>query len=362
MRKMVKLTINYDTCLEAYNIGRGIFYPLKGFMDSADYKNVVGNMHLDNGAPWTIPITLDIPKDRMSEFIKADKVILENKSRNAVAQMYVEDVYRIDFGKDIKKIFNTDDRSHPGVAKELSRSPYRIGGTIKILKYEKDIFSEYSLSPEEVKAKFKEKGWKTIAGFQTRNPIHRAHEYLQRIAMEVVDGIFIQPLVGWKKADDFSPVAIIKSYEEMLKKFYPKSKAMLSILNTPMRYAGPREAVFHAIIRKNFGCTHFIIGRDHAGVGNYYGKYDAHKICGEFNDLGIQILRLYGPYYCKKCACIVTEKTCPHGERHTLSISGTYIRSLFSKGKRPSEKYMRKEISDVLIKLGRDNELFCGDA
>lgn len=360
MTKAIELIIDSEIYSEICNIGNGVFYPLKGFMVSADYRNVVDNMHLDNGSPWTIPITLDIPEDKASNFIKLDKVILKNKSGEQVAELSIEDVYRVNYDKDIKKIFGTDNRTHPGVAKETSRSVYRIGGPINVLKYEDSFYPEYSLSPEETKEMFRKKGWKTIVGFQTRNPVHKAHEYLQRIAMEIADGIFIQPSIGWKKADDFSPSAIIKSYEKMIEKFYPKTKVMLGVLSTPMRYAGPREAIFHAIIRRNYGCTHFIVGRDHAGVGKYYGKYDAHELCSKFDDLGIHILKLYGPYYCQKCRSIVTEKTCPHSEEYALSISGTHIRSLLFKGKEPSEKFMRKEISQLLMNLGKSNKLFCG--
>jgi sulfate adenylyltransferase len=360
MARTIEMIVNQDAWLETQNIGSGVFFPLKGFMDSADYKSVVENMCLDNGEPWTIPVTLAVPDDKVACVIKANKIVLKSIFNKAIAELSIEDVYRVDFNNDIKKIFSTEDKKHPGVAKELARSSYRVGGEIKVLCQEDDFFSAYSLSPAKTKQMFRAKGWNTIVGFQTRNPIHRAHEYLQRVGMEVADGIFIQPLIGWKKNDDFSPEAVIKSYEKMLDVFYPKNKVMLGVLKTPMRYAGPREAIFHAIIRRNYGCTHFIIGRDHAGVGNFYGKYDAHRLCDKFDNLGIDILKLCGPYYCGKCDGIVTEKTCPHGERYAISISGTEVRSLFSHGKYPPETYMRKEISDILIKLNKKNKLFCG--
>ena len=360
MAGSIEFIIDKDTCLEALNIGSGAFYPLKGFMDSTDYRNVVENMHLNSGSPWTIPITFDIPEDKNSDFIKADKIVLKDTFGARIAELFIEDVYKVNFDNDIKKIFGTDKKIHPGVAREISRSPYRVGGPIKAFKHEDGFFSKYSLTPEKAKKKFKEKGWKTVVGFQTRNPIHRAHEYLQRVGMEVADGVFIQPLIGWKKKDDFSPEAVVRSYERMLESFYPKTRTMLGVLKTPMRYAGPREAIFHAIIRRNFGCTHFIVGRDHAGVGNYYEKYEAHELSSKFNDLGIEILRLCGPYYCKRCRGIVTEKTCAHGERYALPVSGTKIRSSFFAGQRPSEIYMRREISEVLIELVKNDQLFCG--
>jgi len=362
MSSNLELIINRDTISEVINIGNKAFDPLEGFMDSADYKSVVENMHLDNGVPWTIPITIDIPEGQVGDFIKADIVILKDQSGVNVAEITIEDCYRVNYTNDIKKIFGTEDIKHPGVLKETSRSIYRIGGPIKVFdNYKDDVFPEYSFSPAEAKEIFKEKGWKTIVGFQTRNPIHRAHEYLQRVGMELTDGILIHPLIGWKKGDDFSPLAVVKSYEKMIESFYSRLRAMLCVLKIPMRYAGPREAVFHAIIRKNYGCTHFIVGRDHAGVGNYYDNYAAHELCRKFTNLGIEILYLYGPYYCQKCEQIVTEKTCPHGEEYKLDISGTRLRALFSSGKIPPETYMRKEISEVLLSLSKENSLFVGE-
>jgi len=360
---MIKeIIIDRDTYLEVQNIANKVFYPLEGFMDSADYKNVVNEMRLNNGAPWPIPITLDVPKDKFNDLIRADKVILKNKNNKNIAELMIEDIYKVDLENDVKKIFGTRSINHPGVAKELMRSPFRVGGRIRMLTQDKNYYyPKYSLTPDEVKEKFKQLGWKTITGFQTRNPIHLAHEYLQRIALEVTDGLLIQPLVGWRKHNDFSVSSIIKSYKIMLKYFYPKSNVLFCLLNTSMRYAGPREAIFHAILRRNFGCTHFIIGRDHAGVGNFYGKYDAHKLCDKFSDLGIQILKLHEPYYCKKCRCIVTEKSCVHRDKYALYISGTQIKLWLLRGKYPPIEFMRKEISGILLRLKRENKLLCNE-
>lgn len=358
MKGVATLKISDEACFEACNIGEGVYSPLKGFMDSADYKNVVENMHLDNGEPWTIPITLDIPENKVDEVIRKDTVLLVNSHNEKVAELFVEDVYKVNHSNDIKKVFMSNDKNHPGVKKEISRSIYRVGGPIKVLKYNKFFFSKHYFSPEKAKKTFKRKEWKTIVGFQTRNPLHRAHEYLQRIAMEIADGVFIQPLVGWKKSGDFSPLAIIKAYSKMIEEFYPKERVVLGVLQIPMRYAGPREAVFHAIIRRNFGCTHFIVGRNHAGVGRYYREYDAHKLCNQFDNLGIKILSLRGPYYCRRCKSIVTDKNCPHRKKYALNISGTKVRDMLRRGIRPPEEYMRKEISDVLIGLRRLNKLF----
>ncbi len=355
----VELLIDDDAWLEIANIAHGVFTPLKGFMTTSDYHNVVDDMHLENGEPWTIPITLELPESRMKEILNTSNLHLVNKFGKMVAEMEVEDVFKVS-SKDLMKIFGTNDENHPGVKKENSRSNYRVGGSINMVLEQPAIFPELSLNPEQIKKIFKEKNWETIVGFQTRNPLHRAHEYLQRVGMELADGIFIQPLLGWKKPDDFSPTAVIAAYQEMFEQYYPSSHAVLGTLMTPMRYAGPREAVFHAIVRRNYGCTHFIVGRDHAGVGNYYEKYEAQELCLSFDNLGIEVMPLSGPYYCKKCGGIVTEKTCLHAGDHVLEISGAEVRRILESNQRPPAEYMRTEISDILINLSKNQQLFCG--
>ena len=350
--------IEYDNWLEISNINNRVFDPLDGFMDSKDYHSVIENMHLADGNPWTIPVTLAIPEEKVKEVMNSEIVYLQNEEKEIVAELEVEDVYTVNYANDLKKVFGTDDKAHPGVLKESRRSKYRVGGVTRIRKQRPSYFPTIDFTPAQTKTIFKKNNWKTVVGFQTRNPLHRAHEYLQRVGMEVADGLFIQPLLGWKKAGDFTPTAVVKAYEKMIQEFYPAKSAVLGTLLTPMRYAGPREAVFHAIIRKNYGCTHFIVGRDHAGVGDYYGKYAAHELCREFNDLGIQILYLNGPYFCEKCEGIVTEKTCAHEERFISQISGTQVRQMLASGTRPPESYMRPLISDTLINLSKNNQLF----
>jgi sulfate adenylyltransferase len=357
-KKSCILNIDYDNWLEISNISNGVFAPLEGFMGSKDYHNVVENMHLSEGHPWTIPITLAVLKEQVKNVIKSETLFLQNDQEELVAELEVEDVFTVSLENDIKKIFGTDDLKHPGAAKESNRSKYRVGGVIKIRKDRPSEFSDIDYTPVQTRAIFKNNGWKSIVGFQTRNPLHRAHEYLQRVAMEIADGIFIQPLLGWKKNGDFTPLAVVKAYEKMIQEYYPSKSVLLGTLLTPMRYAGPREAVFHAIVRKNYGCTHFIVGRDHAGVGNYYGMYAAHELCKEIKNLGIEILYLKGPYYCKKCEGIVTEKTCSHDNRFISEISGTQVRAMLSKNVRPPENYMRPAISDTLIELSNNNQLF----
>lgn len=360
-KRCVELTVEPEVWVEAANITDGVLHPLAGFMDSKDYHSVVENMRLDNGEPWTIPVTLDVPEEKVQDVIKAGKVTLMVSGGIAVAEVDVEDVFKVDNANDLEKVFGTQSLKHPGVAKEVGRPKYRVGGAIRLLRVMDQAYPEYGLTPQQTKTLFNKMGWKTIVGFQTRNPIHRSHEYLQRIGLELTDGLFVQPLIGWKKADDLSAEAVMNSYKKMLAEFYPSNRVVLGALLTPMRYAGPREAVFHAIIRRNYGCTHFIVGRDHAGVGGFYEKYAAHKLCHKFTDLGIQILTLCGPYYCGKCETIVTEKTCPHGEDFCLDISGTQVRAMLKNGERPPIEYMRSEIADHLIELAETGALFVGD-
>lgn len=361
MNGPLPLSISQQAVLEVSNLADGVFAPLTGFMDAKDYHSVVNNLHLDDGTPFPIPVTLDLPEDMAAQALRRGQLELRNADGEALAEMDVEDVFRIQPEHDLPRLFSTTDSQHPGVAYELARSPFRVGGAIRPTSRPERLYPQLSLRPAETKALFKARGWQTVVGFQTRNPIHRAHEYLQRIALELADGLFIQPLLGWKKADDFAPEAVIAAYRIMVDQIYPKDRAFLGTLLTPMRYAGPREAVFHAVIRKNYGCTHFIVGRDHAGVGQYYGKYDAHKLCRSFNDLGIEILTLAGPYYCERCATIVTERTCPHGDTFALDVSGTDMRRLLRSGTRPPEEYMRPEVADALIALSKKNALFVGD-
>ncbi len=350
------INVDNDTFLDIRNILNGVFSPLKGFLGAKDYHSVVKKMHLTSGSPWTIPITLDVPKEQGKILVKEKRVALRYEDK-IIAYLLPEDLFEVHYSQDISRIYGTKDGKHPGVNKEINRNPFRLGG--EIIPADKIITaSDHELTPKETIAIFKKLGFKTIVGFQTRNPIHRAHEYLQRVALELHDGLFIQPLLGWKKRGDFTPKAIIKSYEVMINKYYPKNRVVFGALTTAMRYAGPREAVFHALIRKNYGCTHFIVGRDHAGVGNYYGKYEAHNLCKSFNDLGIEILYMHGPYYSKKFGEIVTEQTCRAEAADSVDISGTLIREMIQKGKCPPKEYMRADVAKVLIELEKKGEAF----
>jgi len=338
------IEINEEILQDIINIKTGLFTPLNGFMDSADYRSVVDSMKLSNGEVWTIPITLGV-----DELIDEDFIELVYKDK-VVATIEVEDIYKVK-ETDIKKIFGTDDTAHPGVKKELQKGLFRVGGKINLVD---NSLLDGALNPVDTKAYFKKMGYKTIAGFQTRNPVHKAHEHLQRVALEICDALFINPLVGWKKVGDFSEEAVVNGYKTMIDEYYSGLNIYFDTLRTPMRYAGPREAIFHALIRRNLGCTHFIIGRDHAGVGEYYGKYEAQELAQEIiakDDIGITLLLLSEPFYCKRCEQIVSDKTCKHNEKYIQKISGTQIRAMLADGKRPSELFMRPEVADSIIKL-----------
>jgi len=344
---MQKVEIEEETLQDVINIETGLFAPLRGFMGAEDFRGVVEEYQLADGSIFTIPVTLDVPEEIYQKAEKGEQIALEFKGE-IVAQMELESKFQMT-EEAIKKIFLTSESAHPGVRKERERSIYRLGGITKVLK--KELLTD-ALKPEKTKRVFQEKGWKTVVGFQTRNPIHKAHEYIQRIGLELCDGLFINPIVGWKKKGDFTEEAVIAAYQTMIKEFYPKERVYLDGLKTQMRYAGPREAVFHAIIRRNLGCTHFMIGRDHAGVGGYYGAYDAHQLAQKLSlkkDLGIQLLLTREPYFCKKCGQIVTDKHCAHYTTNRVEISGTVIRSYMKDKFIPDEKMMRKEIFQSIL-------------
>lgn len=337
--------IDEEILQDIINIETGLLHPLKGFMNERDFKSVVNSYIISDGQVFTIPITLDVPEDALLETGQTLCLLFDGKH---VADMKVDDIYYVT-DADIEKIFCTLNTDHPGVKKEKERSRRRVGGTVTLT--DKNLLQD-ALKPCEVKKVFKDKGWKTVVGFQTRNPIHKAHEHLQRIGLEICDGLFINPIIGWKKKGDFTQEAVMAAYEKMVEEFYPKGSVYMAGLKTQMRYAGPREAVFHAIIRRNLGCTHFIIGRDHAGVGGFYGAYDAHKLVRELSekyDLGIQLLLLHEPYYCKKCGMVVSEKNCSHYDTDRMEISGTIIRKYISEGTIPDEIMLRKEIFEAIL-------------
>jgi sulfate adenylyltransferase len=347
------LNLNFDQYLEVENLATEVFSPLSGFMNEDDFHSCVEKLRLTNGAVFSIPVVLDISSEERDQ-IKGMKEVPLIHNGERIGSLFPTSVFKMDCEKVVKSVFGTDDQKHPGVKYYFSMKEHLVGGKVELLKKIAKPNSKHELTPAEARAAFKARGWKRIVGFQTRNAPHRAHEHLQKTALEICDGILIHPLIGKKKAGDFSPAAVIAGYEALIEHYYPQNRAMLATLSTVMRYAGPREAVFHAMIRRNFGCTHFIVGRDHAGVGGFYDKYAGHRLIRSFDDLGIEVLCLRGPYFCSKCDSIATDQTCPHGDAHpeyTAEISGTKIRGYLSREMEVDTKLIRPEVVEALRKL-----------
>jgi sulfate adenylyltransferase len=345
-----KLQVGKETATVVANIANGIFSPLEGFMAENDYLNVLEHMRLESDLPWTIPILLLGTHDH--HFGTGDEILLVDESDHPIALMEYEGSFEISRQEYASKVFGTEDKAHPGVAKILAGNDRAIAGKLKAaVKPDHGEYADYTLTPKETRILFSEKGWNTVVAFQTRNAPHINHEYLQKSALALVDGLFINPVLGKKKAGDFKDEVILSTYKAIMANYYPKSSVVMSVLHYEMQYAGPKEAVMHAIMRKNFGCTHIIIGRDHAGVGNYYGPYAAQEIFKEFPDLEITPLFFKEFYYCKRCAGIASEKTCPHGEEDKLSFSGTKLRKMFSEGEVPPKEFMRPEVAQAILKF-----------
>jgi len=348
--EMSKIQVSKELVKTIENISDGVFSPLEGFLGEEDYLGVVHDMRLTNDIPWTIPILLDAEKEKVTDIQEGDELALVGELDQTVAIMRLEEKYSYDKRQLAEQVFGTTDIEHPGAAKVFSKGSLLLGGPIRLLRRAEGGFSRYRLKPIETQILFKEKHWKTVVGFQTRNPPHLGHEYIQKTALTFVDGVFINPVIGRKKTGDFKDEVILAAYEELIRNYYLKENAVLAILETEMRYAGPREAIFHAIVRKNFGCTHFIVGRDHAGVGDYYPPYAAQEIFDEFPDLGIVPLFFRSFFYCKKCYGVANQKTCPHSEKHHTKFSGTEIRKKLREGERLPKELMRPEVVDVILR------------
>ncbi|MCL6584686.1 MAG: sulfate adenylyltransferase [bacterium] len=350
-KDLPKIAVSQDTLTDLENIADGIFSPLEGFMNQKDFQSVVDNMRLSNGLPWTIPIILDVEKEVADRLRLDSEVALIDPSGDVAAILYLEDKYSYDKEHLARQVFKTTEDKHPGVKKVYSMGEVLLGGKIDLLKKQPDPYARYNLSPRETRLLFQEKGWETIVAFQTRNPVHRAHEYLQKCALEVVDGLLLHPLVGETKSDDIPTDIRIKCYEVIVKQYYHPQRTIFSVMPVNMRYAGPREAIFHAILRKNYGCTHFIVGRDHAGVGNYYGTYDAHYIFREFSPQELEITPFFfeHAFYCKRCGGMASSKTCPHDSSDHVVLSGTKVREMLSRGEIPPKEFTRQEVAEILI-------------
>jgi sulfate adenylyltransferase len=351
-KTLPQVSIPSHTLSDLYLIAVGGLSPLTGFMRQADYESVLDRMTLANGLPWSVPVTLAVSRDEAKTFGPGDDIAVRSNG-SVAAIVHVSEVFGWDREREAGRVYATTDRNHPGVARLDAMGDLLVAGTIDYL-YEGDIsgFPEYNLTPAQTRAEFDRRGWKTVVAFQTRNPVHRAHEYLQKCAMEIVDGLLLHPLVGDTKGDDVPADVRMECYETILEHYYPKNRVLLSVLPAAMRYAGPREAIFHAIMRRNYGCTHFIVGRDHAGVGNYYGTYDAQKIFDTVNldKLGIQPLKFEHAFFCKACGQMVSPKTCPHGKEHHVFLSGTKVREMLARGERPPAEFSRPEVADVLVR------------
>jgi len=350
-RALPKLTINDESVSDVENIATGVFSPLEGFMGRADYRNVLNEMRLRTDLPWTIPIVLDASPEEAARLKEGKDVLIENESGRPVAILHLQEKFEYSKDELAEKVFLTMDKAHPGVAKVAGMKEILLAGPLDLLEVSPTPFDRYKLSPKETRILFKEKGWKTIVAFQTRNTPHIGHEYVQKTALTFTDGIFVNPVIGRKKKGDFKDEVILASYDELIKHYYLKERAVMAILQMEMRYAGPREAIHHAIVRKNFGCTHIIIGRDHAGVGTYYHPYAAQDIFEEFPDLGIAPLFFRAFYFCKKCQSVVNEKICPHPNSEQIQFSGTKIRDLLVKGEVPPAELMRPEVAKVIMQF-----------
>ena len=346
---MPNLRLDSELVSDVENICLGVYSPLEGFLGQDDFRHVLNQRRLRSDLPWTIPIVLAVGRDEAARFKEGADILLSDEGDRPVAVLHLAEKYAHDKGETAEKTFGTRDAAHPGVAKVMAMGEVLLAGPVDLLDCVPTPYDRYKLSPKETRVLFKEKGWRTVVGFQTRNTPHNGHEYLQKAALTFTDGIFINPVIGRKKKGDFKDEVILASYEELIKHYYLRERAVMAILQMEMRYAGPREAIHHAIIRKNFGCTHIIIGRDHAGVGSYYAPFAAQDVFDDFPDLGIVPLFFRAFYYCKKCQSVVNEKICPHPPADQIQYSGTRIRDMLVKGEVPPPELMRPEVARVIM-------------
>jgi sulfate adenylyltransferase len=323
--------------------------PLSGFMSEADLVSVRDRMRLASGLPWSLPVILPAPQSQARGLKVGSRAALVHAGV-PLAVLTVQETFAYDRGRLAESVYGTADSAHPGVARTLTQPAFAIAGPVEVIRVPHKDFAKYRHTPTQTRATFADRGWRTVVGFQTRNPVHRAHEYLTKVALEQVDGLLLHPLVGETKDDDIAADVRMRCYEALIENHYPGERVLLAVYPGSMRYAGPREAIFHAIVRQNYGCTHFIVGRDHAGVGSYYGSYDAQRVFDEFHpgEIQIQLLMFEHAFYCRACANMATTKTCPHDDDQRLVLSGTKVRQMLRDGETLPEEFTRPEVAEIL--------------
>jgi sulfate adenylyltransferase len=351
-----RITLDERAFSDLVMIAIGGFSPLEGFMGKADYDPVVTDMRMANGLPWSIPVTLSVTEEEAAPLQEGTLVRLDDPTGRFVGVLELTEKYTYDKTREAINVYRTDEDKHPGVKVIYEQGSVNLAGPVWLLERDPHpLFPAYQIDPAASRAMFRERGWQTVVGFQTRNPIHRAHEYIQKCALETVDGLFLHPLVGATKQDDIPADVRMRCYEIMMEKYFPQDRVILAINPSAMRYAGPREAIFHALVRKNYGCTHFIVGRDHAGVGDYYGTYDAQHIFDEFEpgELGITPMKFEHAFYCTRTSTMATSKTSPSTKEERIHLSGTKVREMLRRGELPPPEFSRPEVAAELAKAMR---------
>jgi sulfate adenylyltransferase len=356
-RHLPRVELNSRQLSDVELIAVGAFSPLEGFMGRLDYESVLASERLANGLPWTIPVTLAVTEEQVKQVGRAEDVALTDSEGQIVAVLHLGEMFRYDREREARSVLLTTKDTHPGVRYLESVGDFCLAGPISLLERpDRGEFANYTLDPKETRFLFEHRGWRTIVAFQTRNPVHRAHEYILKCALETVDGLLLHPLVGDTREEDVPAEVRLQCYLAVMRTSYPARRTVLSLYPAAMRYAGPREAIFHALARKNYGCTHFIVGRDHAGVGNFYGPYDAQKKFFQFEpeQLGITPICFDATFYCKKCGQMASEKTCTHGPEDRLILSGTKVRELLNSGQDLPFEFTRPEVAEILRQAFRE--------